>query len=137
MILAKTATRDKNLPLLALYKLSALYEHIMGKDMEPNAHRALVDVKATSTILRYPSLWEDHKKHFFFFCATESATNEAADDSDSDIEVDDDSDNNDNELPKDTIENSTVLGWEKNVEFDGYDAMGKFQEVFEKWNTCL
>ena len=66
MILAKAATRDKNLPLPASYKLSALYEHITGKDMEPSAHRALVDVKATSTILQYPSFWEDRKNIFSF-----------------------------------------------------------------------
>ena len=135
MILAKAVTRDKNLPLPASYKLSALYEHITGKDMEPSAHRALVDVKATSTILRYPSFWEDRKKHFFFFRVTGSATNETTDDSDLDVEVDDNSDND--ELLEDTSENTTVMGWEKNVDFDGYDAMGKFQEVFEKRNTRL
>ena len=98
--------------------------------MDPNAHRALVDVKATSTILRYGLFWEGHHKHVFFFCATESVTNDGDSDSEADIDsnVEEDGIREDIELP------NSVLGWEKCMDFDGYNTIQKFNKVFEKHN---
>ena len=131
MILAKNIMREKNLSLPVSYKLSALFEHVLGQQMDPNAHRALVDVKATSTILRYDPFWEGPHKHVFFFRATESDTN----DGDSDSEADVDSDVEEDEITEDAELPTSVLGWEKDTDFDGYNAMQKFNEVFEKHNT--
>ena len=86
MILAKNITREKNLPLPASYKLLALFKHVSGQQTDQNAHRALVDVKATSTILRYDPFWEGCHKHVFFFCATESVANDCDSDSEADID---------------------------------------------------
>ena len=131
MILAKNITREKNLPLPAWYKLLALFEHISGQQMDQNAHRALVDVKATSTILQYNPFWEGCHKHVFFFHAAESVTN----DGDSDSEADIDSDVEEDEITEDVDLPNSVLGWEKDTDFDGYNVMQKFNEVFEKHNT--
>ena len=133
MILAKNVTREKNLPLHALYKLSALFEHVLGQQMDQSAHRALVDVKAMSAILRYDPVWQGHHKHVFFFCATESVTN----DGDSDSEADIDSNVEEDEITEDVGLPNSVLGWEKCMDFDGDNAMQKFNEVATEFFTFI
>ena len=113
--------------------------------MGPDAHRALADVKATSTILRFDSVWKDSKENIFVFLPSgnlndTSTTQQPTRQDDLDLDVDEDVEidaDEDDEISHDEDESTSEqrIGWQLNKPFQGFDVNQRFVEHFSKKET--
>ena len=143
LLLAKKAVADRKLNVPNSYKLADLYEYVSGETID-SAHRAMADVKATSTILRYKHFWAEQRLHVFPFCdmVSDVTVPEDSDVDASDVgDGDDVSDSDDSSIPPPSyvMDEETPLppslGWQMNSTFDGYNVGKRFEDVFSKRNT--
>ena len=137
-LLAKKTVSTKNLAIPCSYKLVDLFEYVSQTKMD-GAHRALADVKATSTVLRHKAFWEERKEHVFVFNQSSQMGRQLNDDSDTDYDseggLDDEVDQMettrevDNEMESDTARRT---GWVLGEPFHGLDTVHLFQQHFSK-----
>ena len=122
------------------YKLADLFEYVSQSRIGPNAHRALVDVKAASAVLRYKHFWIDRKDHIFVWQKSNQSSKKIVLMDDSDIESDGDEDEPDAE-EEDNHDNNNLdevegeietqmIGWHLDKPFKGVDAMKAFEDHF-------
>jgi hypothetical protein len=65
MVIARESVKKRaSLRVPTAYNLQTLFQFVTGKTIE-NSHRALEDVKATITVLRYEPFWVDRKAYVF------------------------------------------------------------------------
>ena len=136
-MLAQKVVPKKKLALPTSYKLGDLFEYVNGHHIGNNTHCALVDVRATSAVLRYSEFWSERKGHVFCFQECQMPSNGGAD-SDLESESTDSSDaDEDGLVAQESIEEGPIqsLGWFVDSAFNGCDCKSRFEEVFAKQNT--
>jgi DNA polymerase III epsilon subunit-like protein len=122
------------------YNLKSLFQFVTGSVLD-NAHRALDDVKATMTLLRYEAFWDNRKEDLFQFVLVAGGTvldDPAQDDeagggdNDSIVEEDDDVSSSSSSSSEEDDELS-LLGnrWEEGADFEpeAPTPMERFNEL--------
>jgi DNA polymerase III epsilon subunit-like protein len=133
--ISREAVKRTNLGIPTAYNLSALFQFVTGT-IPPTWHRAMADVKATSTIFRFDPFWEHRKEYVFQFhqpvVAIPEGTNEDSDTSVSSGDSDSSSSTGDDEV--DNIPRH-IQGdnWEVGVDYE--PATPKPSELFLEHNT--
>ena len=138
-IIAQKSVAKYHLSVPQSYKLSDLFEYVSSSKMGSDSHRALVDVKATSTVLRFQKFWDKRRSNLYYYQEerdTQRQRHNTLDDSD--VDSDDstgDDDDNEKELAQDEETNETRVGWQLHTDFKGVDTSSRFQEQFAKMST--
>ena len=134
-LLAQTIVRNNKLTVPKSYKLSDIYEYVSNSKMGSDSHKAFVDVRATSAVLRFDSFWQERKNNMFCFL-TERQQQQVTTADDSDLDVSDDEEQEEEQVENNEESESVFrTGWQRDTDFHGLDTETKFQEYYRKKTT--